>query len=826
VNPLAEQPAFAPPFSRGPGKHEAANLPGSVSPPIAVPVIKSNEPELAKPKRKAAKRKLRKKVRRQNNHAAINAAAASSFSYSVERKDRLVYFSSLLNGDNENYFGQVLSAAPVSVTLDATHVTPAADGLARVQVALQGAGFSSHQIEVSFNNVSIGSITFLGLAQHLATLNVPVSLLQNGANTLKFTTVGGGLTIVDYIRLTYPHALLADNNSLRLSLRPTQSVTIGGFSTAKIRVLDCTNPYAVGISNPLAQPFGGAFAININGVSLRAKARELYALPDNQFDTPAFLALNEPSSLNLSTNGADLLVIGHKSLLPSVGPLVSLRQAQSLAVSVVDVEDVFDEFDFGTHGPTAIKNFLSRANSSWSLKPRYVILLGDASNDPRNYEGFGSFDFVPTKLVDATFSETASDDWFSDFNNDGLPEIAMGRLPVRTMAEADLVIAKIVSFTPAAVPQSALLVADDPTGFYFNFESANDDVQALLPGSMTVQKVNKRTDPDARNSVISQFNSGQALVNYSGHGNVDTWTGASIFTSTDASRLTNAVSVVVSQVYGGGGEVGSTFKNDFMELFNRGPWPVTLSGWSVQYAAAGTSVWQVTPLPDAVIQPGKYFLVQQAAGPGGTTNLPAPDATGTIDINATSGKVALVNTTSALAGSGCPLSASVVDLVGYGGAECALGTAAPATTITTATIRAGNGCTHTRMNSADFASGVPTPRSSASATNACAGSSSRLPLSFVVVMDCLNGYFQDRVLLGLGEALLKAPNGGAVAVFASSGSTIPDGPHLMSRQLYLLIYGSQSIPVGDAIKQAKAATDDIDVRRTWIFFGDPSMRIR
>jgi hypothetical protein len=99
-------------------------------------------------------------------------------------------------------------------------------------------------------------------------------------------------------------------------------------------------------------------------------------------------------------------------------------------------------------------------------------------------------------------------------------------------------------------------------------------------------------------------------------------------------------------------------------------------------------------------------------------------------------------------------------------------------------------------------------------------------LSFVVVMDCLNGYFQDPTLLSISEALLRAPNGGAVAAFASSGLTFPDGQHEMSEQLYTLIYGAQPIALGDAIKIAKGATTDLDVRSTWIFFGDPSMKIR
>ncbi|PYQ75345.1 MAG: endonuclease/exonuclease/phosphatase, partial [Acidobacteria bacterium] len=122
----------------------------------------------------------------------------------------------------------------------------------------------------------------------------------------------------------------------------------------------------------------------------------------------------------------------------------------------------------------------------------------------------------------------------------------------------------------------------------------------------------------------------------------------------------NAISagVVISQVYGGGGNSGATLKNDFIELFNRGTVAVNVSGWSVQYAATAGTTWQRTNLPPVTVPPGGYLLVQEAAGAGGTTDLPAPDSTGNIAMSATSGKVALVNTTTVLAGSGCPFAAT------------------------------------------------------------------------------------------------------------------------------------------------------------------------
>ena len=192
-------------------------------------------------------------------------------------------------------------------------------------------------------------------------------------------------------------------------------------------------------------------------------------------------------------------------------------------------------------------------------------------------------------------------------------------------------------------------------------------------------------------------------------------------------RPVQAVStgMVISQVYGGGGNTGATFTNDFIELFNHGNAPVSLNGWAVQYASATGTSWQVTPLTNVTLQPGQYYLIKEAAGAGGTTPLPAPDATGTIAMSLSAGKVALTNNTTSLTGStGCPFGASVVDYVGYGStANCS--EAAPTTTLTntTAALRANAGCTETDNNSTDFATGAPTPRNTNDDLHICGGPS-------------------------------------------------------------------------------------------------------
>ncbi|NJC28807.1 hypothetical protein GGR79_000274 [Xanthomonas arboricola] len=177
--------------------------------------------------------------------------------------------------------------------------------------------------------------------------------------------------------------------------------------------------------------------------------------------------------------------------------------------------------------------------------------------------------------------------------------------------------------------------------------------------------------------------------------------------------------VVISQVYGGGGNSGATFRSDFVELHNIGSTTVSLDGWSVQYASAAGSSWQVTPLAGSV-PAGGYYLVKQADGSGGSVALPTPDATGTIAMGGGAGKVALSNSASALSGA-CPTGNA--DLVGYGStASCAEGNApTPAPSNTLAVLRGGDGCTDTDNNAADFATGAPAPRNAASPARLCSG---------------------------------------------------------------------------------------------------------
>jgi DNA/RNA endonuclease G (NUC1) len=213
--------------------------------------------------------------------------------------------------------------------------------------------------------------------------------------------------------------------------------------------------------------------------------------------------------------------------------------------------------------------------------------------------------------------------------------------------------------------------------------------------------------------------------------------------STARRNLTAGGGVVISQVYGGGGNTGATYTNDFIELFNNSNTPTSVNGWSVQYASATGSTWQVTALPNVTLQPGQYLLVQQAVGAGGTTALPTADAVGTIPMSATAGKVALVSNTTAL-NVVCP-TANIVDFVGFGTtANCVMSSSGPVTATTTvlptpapsntnAVLRKNGGATDSNNNNSDFAAGAPNPRNTGSPFGTPGGGSGGTPTPQVSV---------------------------------------------------------------------------------------------
>src|SRR5271157_2956499 len=559
----------------------------------------------------------------------------TSFPATVTLKERSIYFAALLNGDQENFFGSVISTDPVATTLPVTH---RAGGAAVLDVTLQGVTVQPHEVTVTLNGHVVGSCAFSGQNQGKASFTIPEAGYGD-TNTLTLQASGElDVSMIDTIRLTYLKAYTADQDRLLFTAQGAKQVTVGGFSTNQVRIMDVTDPATVTEVTGQVKPSGAGYAIQM-GIP-GSGTRSLIASTTSAALAPAALVANQPSAWYAST-GADLVMVSHHDFIGSLTPLKTLREQTGLSVAVVDIEDIYDEYSFGVKTPYAVKDFMTRAHS-WRRPPHYLLLVGDASFDPKNYLGLGSYDLVPTKLVDATYLETASDGWFVDLNNDLFPDIPIGRLPVRTQDQAALVVSKIVGYAGTPQNTKALLVADeqDDQGS-FDFAAASEAVQALLPqGTAKTFLRGTVDDTTLTTNLMAALNQGPLLVNYVGHGSVEIW---------DGDILT-------------------------------------------------------TPLAETLAN-------------------------------------------------------------GY-----------------------------------------------------------KLPL--VLAMTCLNGLFQDVYTESLAEALILAPQGGAVAVFASSGLTDPGPQSVMNQELIRVLFSGVHATIGQAVVRAKTATTDPDVRKTWNLIGDPAMRVK
>ncbi|MEK6300453.1 MAG: C25 family cysteine peptidase [Acidobacteriota bacterium] len=463
--------------------------------------------------------------------------AAASFSHTVERKDRAIYFSALKNGNKENFFGAVVAGEPVSQPVTLQHVDLASAGDAQLEIALQGVTQGSHQVKIFLNGAEAGTVVFAGQAQGLAKLSIPQTILSEGQNQVTLAREGGetDISLVEYARLTYWHTYTADNDALSFTVSGKQRVTVNGFSNKLIRLIDITDPGAV-------QEVRGTVAQDKSGFAITATAskpgqRTLLAFTGERVKKPAAVTANYPSDWRNPRHSADLVIISHRNFVDSVEPLAALREGQGLSVSVIDVEDLYDEFNYGNKSPLALRDFLGFARSNWKKAPRFVLFAGDSSFDPRNYLGGGDFDLVPTKLVDAAYLETASDEWFADFNSDGLSDMAVGRLPIRDAGEAETMVSKIVGYNRSTRPDGVLLVSDANDSF--DFEAASAELRALVPAGVGVDEIRRgQWGSGARDKLVESLSRGQMIVNYTGHGSADMWRGQ-LLSSADARRLTN-----------------------------------------------------------------------------------------------------------------------------------------------------------------------------------------------------------------------------------------------------------------------------------------------
>lgn len=461
---------------------------------------------------------------------------AASFAQNIFQKDRISYYYVILNGDAENFFGLPITTSFPSTTnfnlkdIDSTVPT------ASVKIEAQGYSYTLHQIRVVLNGTEIGFLNGANRDLLTGTFTVPTALLLEGANTVQMNSMlpGGDSSFAQSVEVIYQRRYRAAQERLSFYTPNYRTTRVQGFNTSDIRVFDLSDVNNPSLVSGLQVAQQG---LTYEVILPSARSRVLYAVAGGGLHTAASVTPNVPSTLSTTAHNANLVIISYKDWMTQSNDWANYRRSEGLTVEVVNVEDVLDEFDYGFPTPNAIRNFLHYAKNNWQTPPSYVLLMGDATYDPRNFIAPG-INYVPAQLVDTTFMETGSDEALADFNDDGLAEIPIGRIPARDAATVTTLLAKTQAFEQglgSAPARGALCASDLPDGFIFS--AMCERVFQQLPSSIPKMFVN-RADPDARTILINSLNSGKYIVNYSGHGTFGAWAG-NFFSRNDVPAMTN-----------------------------------------------------------------------------------------------------------------------------------------------------------------------------------------------------------------------------------------------------------------------------------------------
>jgi len=429
-----------------------------------------------------------------------------------------------------------------------------------------------HSMEVFLNNQFLQTINWDGRTWQ--SLRIPFSqeLLSTGDNILKlkFLPVYGVVANrygFDQFNIVYKRLFLAHNNEMIFSNPDSGDFTfrINGFSDESPNVWDITSPL---------KPVSLLDITSENGLlefsSEQTNPRNYVAYGRSAIRSPE-MELTYFSDLHGSTNRADYLIISPNEFIPALKPLVDWRSQQGLNVKVVDLQEVFDQFNFGFPHPIGIKNFIRNTFQTWEIVPTYVLVIGDGHWDLKNKLTDLKNYFPPNFVwVDPTQGEIDSlSDLVAVVGNDPLPDALIGRFPVNSVEELNLIISKTIAFEQSQGdwlnslsfvsdnfyltdgcfdddPLTTCVVEDDG-----NFPRLMDDflgrsyltrfnIRKLYLDDYRCTGLNSVGCDQFTNELVNSINqSPSQIYTYSGHGAINGWANEKIFNVEDLPKLTN-----------------------------------------------------------------------------------------------------------------------------------------------------------------------------------------------------------------------------------------------------------------------------------------------
>lgn len=434
--------------------------------------------------------------------------------------------------------------APGSLDLTLRDIQPSggpATLRVRVWSSNQSPANPDHHMKVWLNDEELANHFWDGIKEVTLSLEVPAGILRPQGNRLVLeipgdTGAAGESIYLDWIRLRYESELDIARRQVHFrSDAPDIHVAGAGEDSMVFDVTDPESPVLL-INTDQAD--------NTLSFAGEGPGSKYVALNPRNAIRPIISRVPQwEASLRETDHSADYVAIipDDEGFEESLQPLLEHRQEQGLRVRAVSLQQIYDEFAHGREAPEAIRSFLRYANERWEPPaPRYVLLAGDATYDPQNYTGGRNRNLIPTAMVYTEFAGyVASDVWYTIFDHNSQPKMAIGRLPAQTPSQLETMVQKTISYEENATSdwlRRALLVADDETRF--------NDVSDWLADELTTrgyapQKLYMTENEEIRDAIISALNHGVGIISYAGHGGLEVWGDETVLQTEDTSMMRN-----------------------------------------------------------------------------------------------------------------------------------------------------------------------------------------------------------------------------------------------------------------------------------------------
>lgn len=463
-----------------------------------------------------------------NSPASEILGLTFSSEYRVERNLTQAGINTITDPDAEMWFWSSLdagSANPVKNTLKTTNNLLGIVTGNTLTVRARGNALNANSLKVILSNTVygaqlLGSVMVTNYTYFSWTTSVSSFTFAPTGNVLYITGVSNQM-LVDNFSITYQRAYAAVGNELSFSADGHNSLTVTGFSSSNIEIYDVSNPWSpMKINGLTITGLAGDYHASFHPISVTSK---FVAVAGGLRHQPVSAVTKYASNLRDQSNGTDFIAIAPTSLLPQAQQLATYRSLHGLGAMAVDVQNIYDEFNFGIRDPRAIRAFIGYAYRMWTRAPRYVVLVGQGSFDYRSY--LGSDCLIPSLMTADYNGVQTSDGMLADLDGDGAPEIAIGRLPVVNSNQFQNVYAKILLYEAGGMWKSnAVAVAD-----YDSRLSFGPDMDRFLVGSATNGQTRLAVErnylqltttsmQESHDNLIASLNNGRSLFAYFGQG--------------------------------------------------------------------------------------------------------------------------------------------------------------------------------------------------------------------------------------------------------------------------------------------------------------------